>query len=333
MKLSYLDKLPENFFEIKINELNKIFKGPTLITLEGENNEKPLFISTLLHGNETTGFLALQRFLKKNHTNLPRTLILFIGNIQAAVAGVRHLDEQEDYNRIWDSGNSEACVMAREVFEFAKKSNIIASIDIHNNTGKNPYYACVNRIDHAFLELAYLFNDTIIYFTQPHEVFSNAFAKICPSLTLECGLPGEEKGIEYVNQFLDKIFYDYDWGFSSSKKDYKVYYSMARIKLPLKCSLDFDFDKNSTNDYSLLKEFDELNFKEVLPGTALGYYQDNAQPLCILDSHNRIITNDFFDFIDNTIVTNRMMIPSMFTKLISVAKSDSLGYIMVKYQD
>ena len=61
-----------------------------------------LFVSVLLHGNEDAGLKALQRLLRKYRGRpLPRAMSVFVGNVHAAAAGVRHLPEQPDFNRIW----------------------------------------------------------------------------------------------------------------------------------------------------------------------------------------------------------------------------------------
>jgi hypothetical protein len=77
--------------------------------------------------------------------------------------------------------------MLRHVVEIVRHETPFASIDIHNNTGNNPHYACVNSFDEAHLHLARLFGRTVVYFEQPVGVQSAALAKICPAVTVECG--------------------------------------------------------------------------------------------------------------------------------------------------
>jgi hypothetical protein len=99
--LNEMNHVPEELLTAKAEDLLDILKAPTLIHLEGANPQ-PLFICTLLHGNETTGFYAIQQLLKKyKEKTLPRAISIFIGNITAAKEGQRRLDSQDDYNRIW----------------------------------------------------------------------------------------------------------------------------------------------------------------------------------------------------------------------------------------
>ena len=102
--LTILDRLPAGFLDIEAHRLHTLFDGPTLVHLPGRLPE-PLFVSILLHGNEITGLLAVQQLLKYyGDRQLPRSLSLLIGNIDAARARVRRLDTQPDYNRIWRGG-------------------------------------------------------------------------------------------------------------------------------------------------------------------------------------------------------------------------------------
>ena len=103
-------------------------------------------------------------------TILPRPLLLFVGNVEAAKAKVRTLPHQTDYNRTWPgtphAGAPEALLM-QEVVDTVKRHAPFASIDIHNNTGSNPHYACVNSLEQPFLHLARLFSRTVVYFERP----------------------------------------------------------------------------------------------------------------------------------------------------------------------
>ena len=96
MQIRVLDHLPEGLLDTPATGLAALLGGPTLIHLNG-HRDPPLFISVLLHGNEVSGWNGVRRLLAENRT-LARSLMLFIGNVDAAAAGVRTLDHQQDYN-------------------------------------------------------------------------------------------------------------------------------------------------------------------------------------------------------------------------------------------
>jgi len=100
-RLHCFDRFPEELLEVPATELWRYLRGPSLFRLPGRQAE-PLFVSVLLHGNEDTGWRAIQTILRQHRTRtLHRPLLLFVGNIEAAKANVRTLPQQEDYNRAW----------------------------------------------------------------------------------------------------------------------------------------------------------------------------------------------------------------------------------------
>ena len=116
-----LQALPNGFFEIETANIRSLFTNPTLVNLEG-NDPNHLFVSILLHGNEYTGLKVMQRVLAEHRAGLPRSILLFIGNVRAAEANLRFLPDQVDYNRCWPGSVLEpgpTAQMMRHVVEIA----------------------------------------------------------------------------------------------------------------------------------------------------------------------------------------------------------------------
>jgi predicted deacylase len=101
-----LNHMPAGLLERPASALYQQIDGPTLIHLEGRN-KCPLVVSVLQHGNEVTGWESVRRLLKNHYQNneLPRSLVILIGNPQAAKHRLRRLDDQPDFNRCWPGGN------------------------------------------------------------------------------------------------------------------------------------------------------------------------------------------------------------------------------------
>ena len=177
-----LDAPPEGLLEVAADRLHTVLPGPTLLHLPGRQH-RPLFVSVLLHGNETSGLEAVQQLLKKYaERSLPRALSVFFGNIEAARHRLRRLEHQPDFNRIWPGTLHDACpesALVAAVTEIMRRRQVFASIDVHNTTGLNPHYACVNRLDLRFLRLASLFGRLVIFFTHPKGTQTAARAYWC----------------------------------------------------------------------------------------------------------------------------------------------------------
>ena len=333
-RLHLYNAIPEYLPDIPVEELDSILPGPSLIYIEG-NVAPPIFISVLLHGNETTGLLAVQQLIRElNLTSrpAPRNIILFIGNIAAAKKGVRRLENEPDYNRIWNGDSLPEHRLAKTVFAELSKQQLYAAVDIHNNTGKNPHYACINRTDPSFINLARRFSKTIVYFTEPHEVISMALSHLCPSVTLECGFSGEAKGLNHVYDYLiqcltlpaDKLFSPL------SNKHSDIFHTIAKITVPDDSHLGFGNCGHNV-DMCFRDDLEKLNFTPVSAGTKLGISGKNRCNLRVTDNSNREVTDEYIGLDNNDIVTRKQLIPSMFTKNETIIHQDCFGYIMEPY--
>ena len=327
LNLKYLTEIPDKLLNIEREEIYDLFPEPTLIHLKG-NKPEALFLSTMLHGNEFTSFIVLKKLLNEySKKNLPRDLIIFIGNTIATSQGVRHLEDQIDYNRIWEVGDTPEHKIADQVISYAKEQQIFASIDIHNNTGINPLYGCINSLEKDFLSLASYFGDNTVYFTEPHNVQSMAFSKFCTSITIEAGLPGSSEGVEASYNFVKEILEIDKLVENKSRSVTEVYHTIGRIMIDSDSTVDFDNSKSSPSDFSLVPTIDTKNFQLIKKFSKLGFAKSLSK-IKIEDNNGNDISNDFLILKDNELLTNRIFIPSMFTKDIYVMKEDCLGYIM-----
>ena len=326
--------LPNDFLDCPANKLIEIFKGPSIIHLKGKI-EKPIFLATLLHGNEPTGLCAIQKFLKQYIRNgqleaLPRSLILFIGNVQAANQNLRLLPGQKDFNRIWNGNGLTEHKMAQAITEYAKKHEIFLSVDIHNTSGVNPHYGCVNNLNAQCINLAQLFSPTLIYFTEPHEVLSLAFSKFCPSITIEAGKPDDPNGEPHVLAFLEKLFALESIPDTVDRNKLKIFHSMARIKIPSGSQIGFQNECSET-DFCFPEKLDSLNFTELPARALLGWRNNPDFNLVVLDENNHNVEDDYLEYIGKEIRFKRPVFPSMISTDEKVVRQDCLGYLMEPY--
>ncbi len=328
--LTVLHELPPGFLAAPAAELYRILRGPTLIHLPGRRAE-PLFVSLLLHGNEDTGLKAIQQVLVGyGRRTLPRALSMFIGNIAAARAGVRRLDGQPDYNRVWPGGEplglAEQMTMARVVEEMRAR-RVFASIDIHNNTGLNPHYACINRLEQDFFHLATLFSRIVVYFLTPLGVQSAAFAGMCPSVTVECGKAGEGAADDHAAAFIEAVLHlDHFPEHPVNRHDIDLYRTIATVRMQDACG--FVFGQGSA-DVVFKEDLDRFNFRELEPGACLGRVAPGcSMPLQVWDEAGREVSSSYFEVRGDRLVTRRRVTPSMLTRDERAIRQDCLCYLM-----
>jgi succinylglutamate desuccinylase len=329
-RLHRFDHFPDALLEVDASDLWRHLAGPSLFHLTGRHAQ-PLFISVLLHGNEDTGWRAVQTVLRRHRgTILPRALILFVGNIEAAKAGVRTLPTQTDYNRGWpgtlNPTTPEAHLM-REVVDIVRSHAPFASIDIHNNTGNNPHYACLNRLEDPFLQLATLFSRTVVYFNKPVGVQSAALATVCPAVTVECGRVGGTAGIEHAAEFIGSALALSQFpSHSVAEHDIDLLRTFAIVQIPPDVSFSYD---GSDAEFRLRSDLDHLNFSELDPGTSFGCLgSSNTRRLDVLPGADFASADPYFDYTGGEIRLAQRAVPAMLTLDPDAVRLDCLGYLM-----
>jgi len=333
MQPRILHELPEGFLDALPRDMEKLLGEPTLIHIPGRR-QAPLFLATLLHGNEHSGLIALQALLKKYAAagrELPRSILLFIGNVRAAHMNCRLMPGQVDYNRVWDcAGESEEHELARHVLGYVAAQQPFAAIDIHNNTGSNPHYGCVNYLDKETLTLAGLFGRTLVYFTEPHQVLGNAMGKLCPSITVECGLSAEWHGVEHAMELIDAALHiDSLSQHNTAHDDVDVYETVARVRVPANALFDFG-DADAQVDFRFSDNFEHLNFVEQSTGALLGWRFNPDVALEVIDNDGKDVAGQFLYYSGTEIRMKQEVVPSMFTRDKQAVVTDCLGYFMLR---
>jgi hypothetical protein len=253
-----------------------------------------------------------------------------VGNIAAAKAGLRRLDGQPDYNRIWPGcepqGWPEERLMA-QVVEAMRERGVFASIDIHNNTGLNPHYACVTRLDQRFFQLATLFSRIAVYFTRPLGVQAMAFAELCPAVTVECGKVGGDAVDSHAASFVEAALnLDHFPDKPLLRQDIDLYRTVAIVKLPE--AVRFTFGPVEA-DVVFEPDLDYFNFTELEPGTLFGRVAPSSLlPLQAWDEEGRDVALRYFGLDEGSLITRRPVIPAMLTRDERIIRQDCLCYLM-----
>ena len=329
-ELIVLDHFPDHLLEVEAAHLWQHLAGPTLFKVAGRQPH-PLFVTVLLHGNEITGWQAVQEVMRSYQGKvLPRSLLLFVGNVEEAKANVRTLPLQLDYNRAWPGTRfpdaPEASLMQR-VVDVVKEATPFASIDVHNNTGHNPLYGCVNKLDDEDLHLARLFSRTIVFFERPRGVQSIALSQICPAVTIECGQVGTvgviEKAASFIKSALQLTTFPEH---PLPDQDIELIKTSAIVKVPVEAQFSFD---GSEADFCFRADLEQLNFSPLAPGTVWGRLSDGCEHrLDVSVDEDSDGDKTYFDYHNGEIRLRHEVIPAMITHNQDAVRSDCLCYLM-----
>jgi len=328
--LQTFDHIPSGVLNCGASDLQGMLGGPSLFYCEGAR--KPaLFVTVLQHGNEPTGFEAVQEILRRYAGGpLPRAMWLFIGNVAAAQEGKRVLAGQPDFNRAWPGTELPPCgetAMMAEVVAKVTAEPLFASIDLHNNTGCNPHYGCVNVLDTAYLQLAALFARTVVYFTRPLGVQSGAMAWHAPAVTLECGQAGEKAALSHAIDYLDACLHLHHIPEQpGSPHDVHLLRTKATVKMVP--GTDFCFGEASAG-VRVRPDLDHFNFGQLKEGQPIAELDDgNRMPVVATDNQGEDITRSLFSMNDGVLRASQILIPSMATTNVDVVRQDCLFYVM-----
>ncbi len=329
-------ELPADFLSLHACDLHRSLNGPTLFHLPGKRFP-PLFVSIMLHGNEDVGLKAVQQALTAySGRQLPREMLLLVGNTEAAEVGLRKLPDQLDFNRVWPGSElPPSCVSETmsQVVEYARQVGVFVSIDLHNNTGANPHYGCVNRVDAKSLQLAALFARTVVYFERPLGVQSAAMTKLCPSITCECGQVGDTAGVTRAAHLLEACLQMLELPDRMPlASDYHLLRTIATIKVD--STVRFGFDPQDP-ELEWLLPFDIAlrNFRPLPAGTGFGWRRTGSTSvlLSVINEQDEMVTDDFLTIVNEEVVLNQCAVPSMLTTNMQIIRDDCLGYFMEEY--
>ncbi len=331
MNFTEFDKLPQSLLELPASALHQVLDGPSLIHVEG-HRKQPLVVGILQHGNEDTSWEAVRRLLKSHYQfdRLPRSMLLFIGNVEAARHRVRRLDDQPDFNRCWPGASAvdpAAVRMFQKLMDRILQYDPWACIDIHNNTGLNPHYAAINRVRPDHLRLASCFAPKVVYFTRPAGTMSHAFSRHIPSSTLECGQAGNVHGTDHTMAFLETLLHiDNLATLALDPEEVQLYHMRATVTVPDDVLFGFG---SVPVDLSLRDDLDSLNFQELPSATPIGRVLNGKErPIRAVDIRGRDVTPYYFSVVDEDLVTARSVMPSMLTLDRRVIRQDCLCYLM-----
>ena len=324
--LRQVEGLPHGLLEAEAPQLAGLLGGPALLRLKGTRagpsraGRPPLFISLLLHGNETSGWDGLRRFLRAQPA-LPRDLLVFIGNVEAAALGLRKLPGQTDFNRVWRPATG----VAADLLASIGAQPLLAVVDMHNNTGRTPHYAVLTDLSPGSLGLANLFADIGVYLERPASVLTRAFSGRAPCVALELGQVGDPQAADRAAGFIAALLALDEP--PQGAGDLRLYRTLARVYPPEDAAFGFAETADEGLDLILDGDLQASNFRPLPAGTAFGTARNGAC-LRVLDNQRQDVTEQFLEIRDGRMLATRTFIPAMYTADAAMVRQDCLCYLM-----
>lgn len=326
LPLDRLNALPD-LAGIEAHQVRRIFPESTLIALGGRHTP-PLFVAALIHGNETVGWEALKQLQvwMADHP-LPRSLLIFIGNVHAAERQIRMVPGRPDYNRIWRDGDTAEHDLAARVTKIVREAKPFAAIDLHNNTGANPHYALVHHERPDHLQLTSLFSPNAMLTHNPPGTCSEAMSAFCPAITAECGHSGVVANEEAAfNLVLDVLHLDHWRGAPDRPLD--VYTVTGAIMIDPGTRIVFKH--GAEGDVEFPATLEKWNFFHRPAGSTFARILNGGDPVRVVTETGEDVTGRCFSREGGRLILKRAFTPAMLTTDQAAIRDDCLGYLMEK---
>ena len=331
------DGLPPELLDAEDLEVLRALGRPTLIRVPGQGTQAPRAISALLHGDEITGLQATLRLLRRRRV-YPFDLYVLLGNVPAALAGDgfghRYLDDQEDFNRVWALADVDTPLRtaASEILDRLRASGLESLVDVHNNTGDNPFYAIVTRNRPEVINLATLCTTTLLFWDLGANTLMEALEDDCAAIAIECGLPGRPESLAFATDALRRYLGEPPLPTDRIVRDHDLLGRLRKVVVDEQVRFRFGGTPGDDVDLVLDADADVHNFVELPAGHRLGQVRVNGtsdvrMPVRATDAAGADVTDDYFTLQDGALVTRVATTPVMMTRTVEAARKDCLFYL------
>ncbi len=321
--------------------LLEALEGPVAWRVRGRDRTRVRVVTTLRHGNEPSGFLAMQEWLRSGPAPAV-DVVCVIANVEAAsrhpVFTHRMVPGRPDLNRCF-LGPFEGVEgeLARAILDLVEELKPEALVDLHNNTGHNPVYGVGVEPTPEVLGLCSIFGLRFIWSHLTLGALLEAVS-VCPAVTIEVGKSGEESAnvaaLEGLTRFVEaERLFDPDL----RAADGVAIHDPERVRvlrMPMRAMLEpgrrlvMATVPHDDADLTMPDDLDRHNFDVVEKGSRIGWVRGEGCPLRLLDEHGEDRADEYFERRGDELVVRQPFTPIMITVDAEVAAADCLFYIV-----
>lgn len=316
--------------------------GPTVIDISGVNQKKCRVFTTLLHGNEPSGLIAMHRYLTEVlPRNKPTTNLRYIiCSIEAATSkplfSQRFVKGGMDINRCFGKdcsfecrdGQRGYCQRASLIEQAIREVNPEMVIDLHNSSSPGPTFSVSSVVTTEVLSLASFFCQTLIL-SDLHigSIMEQSFN--CPFITIECGGYQDEQAHEIAFSGLSQVAQCESIGYIQQEKSVEVIYRPLRLQLKKETKLSYAQHDEGYSGVTLKDNIECFNFGSAHQDEMLGWIDGNGlDNLQLIDKNGKDVLDEYFYARDNQLVCRHNLRLFKATTNKSTAINDCLFYVV-----
>jgi hypothetical protein len=313
--------------------------GATWWVVPGADRSRCRVVTTLLHGNEPSGFRAFRHWVAGGATPAVDVAICLC-SVEAALGpplfAHRALPGVRDANRCFAAPlDDDAGRRAGRLLELIERFRPEAVVDLHNNTGHSPAYGVGPRADTFHLGLTSLFADRFMHTDIQLGTLVEATEHIAPSIVIECGRAGDPLADATALAGLERfLLMDRLEDASARAAGVEVLQHPLRVVLAPWASLAFGDAPQGDVSVTIRRDVDRHNFSPMRAGETLGWIsRDEPWPFEALGAAGDDRSRDLLALEGREVRTRREIVPVMMTTSPDIAKSDCLFYALERAGD
>lgn len=310
-------------------------QGLTIFDLKGEDSSRTRVVTTLIHGNEPSGFIASHLWLRSS--SKPATDVrVIICNPEAArtkpMFTNRYLGRSDDLNRFFltdESDTREVALRARQIKQAVAEVKPEAIIDLHNTSGNSPAFGVAVNDSLETLELVGLFSSKLILTgLSVGAIMELDFG--APIATIECGGSNEIYSHQVATDGLHEFFTRPDI-FQNNSNRVSVHRKPVRVELVGDASIGFSHHRLPTTDITLRADIEILNREPTPAGEFLGWFDpDLPLPLKATDEQGNNQIDSLIEVKNGCLFARNNMQLFMVTTVTEIATNDCIFYATIK---
>ncbi len=308
--------------------------APTWFRIPGRDRGRCRAVTTLLHGNEPSGFRALHAYLASGEQ--PATdLLCLVGAVPAAQLDPpfsnRSLPDGRDLNRCFRAPFAgREGKLAKALLDVVEDVRPEALIDLHNTSGRGPAYAVTTTPHPAHSRLAAFFTQRVIVTDLRLGALTEATSAWFPSVVIECGGAGDPAADRAALEGL-RHYAGADDALHRDPPPMEVFEHPVRVELAPNCSIAYADKPIAGVDVVLQSELDRHNFGVVAVGMPLGWVGGRGlASLRVRAAHEVRGAKELLAVRRDRLIAASAFRPLMITTQPAIAASDCLFYAVLE---
>jgi hypothetical protein len=315
-----------------VEEFLRWLDGPACLFFTGEDSGRTRALVTLLHGNEPSGAMALQRWLQAGQrpaVNVVCIVASVVAALEPPLFSHRMLPRARDLNRCFRPPFEDVQgVLAQEILEILRLHRPEAVVDMHNTSGSGPSFGVCTHMDRQHDALVSCFTQRLIVSNLGLGALMEISEHSFPTVTVEVGGRLDEQAHELAYEGLCRYFQaknvldqgDTDWGLELLRDP-------IRLELNDNVTLTYAEEPSASYDITLKADIEHHNFGTVGADTLLGWATGPERSLfSALDAGGRCAVNRLVRIENGELYPAQPLKLFMITNNAAIAESDCLFY-------